>query len=845
MDIDEISYIIHNFPFPPSTLPKPLTHEKCIDNPIHDPSLFDKTVSEYFSKLESENNDNEMIKMEINVTPNGKGKILEKSSLSKELSFNESIDSTINSHRSLSISSRGESMVTFPLEKIKLIHSTNEIQLILKDNKHNSVNSVDKHSSKSNPSIYENKGIIRNSLQKIKFGKSKSMNNIKNQNNENNFTKEPIRHEHSLFKELSTDFKKFFASHKEESKSVPASKHNSCVGGNIEIIQVEENNKTTNNKDKPEMKPLKYKRFSLHNLYSSSTEQNKLLKSRHSMIHIGNKESNKDSNINKMDNKIKPINKEKEQQNNSDDNIQSQNENEQILLIKNENVANENENNNSNKNNEDNNTNTNTNNNELVSDAKDEISIYKTDIVDDKQQKTNNESETSINDNKNESDNGVSNSSLSEIEECKSVKKIEATRNSLIKNKSVSITLLAPFASISLEEKKDKQRTNKKEDSLSLEEIENKKKNKQPVNEYSKEYIRQISCQRIDRYRMNGSLVRDRIQRFRSNEELMKSPIKLSSNSIQSNSNGDDSNKSLKSVSNDNDNSSSLAYKLKFYNSQSEYPLYDSFKSNDDIIKEKITVLNMSARMNSSYNSFSQLQDEKKVRENDLLENLELLRQGIIGTIPINKKDKLKEFLIGLTDENLDNYQKQIHDEYSKQQELNNIENKTILLNKYCVNFGYSKNKIPIEEEVNDTITIESKDKNHFIVVRIRSQNSCFGVNIKNCNMEADSIFKSNEYSIPKILKIYRELLISNNAYQNGSDIFEDRQNKNEVIRIKKQVINNEPVISLDVYSIAYLFKNWFYELPRKLLYQINQQTLLEDTNFSEYNDKITGLERV
>jgi len=45
-------------------------------------------------------------------------------------------------------------------------------------------------------------------------------------------------------------------------------------------------------------------------------------------------------------------------------------------------------------------------------------------------------------------------------------------------------------------------------------------------------------------------------------------------------------------------------------------------------------------------------------------------------------------------------------------------------------------------------------DKNHFIVVRIRSQNSCFGVNIKNCDMEVDSIFKSNQYSIPKILKV-------------------------------------------------------------------------------------------
>ena len=52
-----------------------------------------------------------------------------------------------------------------------------------------------------------------------------------------------------------------------------------------------------------------------------------------------------------------------------------------------------------------------------------------------------------------------------------------------------------------------------------------------------------------------------------------------------------------------------------------------------------------------------------------------------------------------------------------------------------------------------------------------------------------------------------------NNAYQNGSNIFEDHQNKNEVTRIKKQVINNEPVVSIDIYSIAYLFKNWFYEV--------------------------------
>jgi len=45
-------------------------------------------------------------------------------------------------------------------------------------------------------------------------------------------------------------------------------------------------------------------------------------------------------------------------------------------------------------------------------------------------------------------------------------------------------------------------------------------------------------------------------------------------------------------------------------------------------------------------------------------------------------------------------------------------------------------------------------DKYHFIVLRIKSQNSCFGVNIKNCEMNSDSIFLSSQYNIPKILKV-------------------------------------------------------------------------------------------
>jgi len=567
--------------------------------------------------------------------------------------------------------------------------------------------------------------------------------------------------------------------------------------------------------------------------------------------------------------------------------------NEEILLLNNEEEVNENENNV----NED---------NELSSEVKDESSMNKTDTVQHDNPIIDQEAETKNEDvMKSEEVNKISTSSLNKIKKCQSMKNIEASQNSVIKNKSVSVTFLAPLASISLDEKNNKSESNKNSNSASVDEITNQNKNK-PVNEYSKEYIRQISCQRIDRYRTNNGLVRERIQRFKSNEEILKKPIKfsLSNNSLK---NRDESSKSLKSITNDDDQSSSnkdnsISNKLKLNNSQSENPLFDSFRNNDDIIKEKITVLNMSAHMNTSQGNFSHLNDEKNIRENDLLENLELLRQGILGNVPINRKDKLIEFLTTLTDEHLDNYQKQIHEEFCKQQELNNIENKTIKLNKYYINFGYSKKKIPIEEEVQDTLVIESQgsnikysfdfvnkennwlldispmsgvlsntevqeikfsltckttinksiviplqleDKNHFIVVRIRSQNSCFGVNIKNCDMEVDSIFKSNQYSIPKILKIYRELLIMNNAYQNGSNIFEDHQNKNEVTRIKKQVINNEPVVSIDIYSIAYLFKNWFYELPRKLLYQINQQSLLTNTDFDEYNDIITGLERV
>ncbi|ORX34615.1 hypothetical protein BCR36DRAFT_43616 [Piromyces finnis] len=130
MVFNEISYLINDFPYPPSYLPRPLIHEKCLDNPIHDPNLFDKTVSEYFSSvMENEKNDNDMIRMEINVNPVSRGKVQEKSSLRKELSFNESVDSFNKSNVNIHAESCGsivshieksQSVVVFPLEKIKL-----------------------------------------------------------------------------------------------------------------------------------------------------------------------------------------------------------------------------------------------------------------------------------------------------------------------------------------------------------------------------------------------------------------------------------------------------------------------------------------------------------------------------------------------------------------------------------------------------------------------------------------------------------------------------------------------------------------------------------------------------
>jgi len=328
--------------------------------------------------------------------------------------------------------------------------------------------------------------------------------------------------------------------------------------------------------------------------------------------------------------------------------------NEEILLLNNEEEVNENENNV----NED---------NELSSEVKDESSMNKTDTVQHDNPIIDQEAETKNEDvMKSEEVNKISTSSLNKIKKCQSMKNIEASQNSVIKNKSVSVTFLAPLASISLDEKNNKSESNKNSNSASVDEITNQNKNK-PVNEYSKEYIRQISCQRIDRYRTNNGLVRERIQRFKSNEEILKKPIKfsLSNNSLK---NRDESSKSLKSITNDDDQSSSnkdnsISNKLKLNNSQSENPLFDSFRNNDDIIKEKITVLNMSAHMNTSQGNFSHLNDEKNIRENDLLENLELLRQGILGNVPINRKDKLIEFLTTLTDEHLDNYQKQIHEE--------------------------------------------------------------------------------------------------------------------------------------------------------------------------------------
>ncbi|ORX34616.1 hypothetical protein BCR36DRAFT_375895 [Piromyces finnis] len=260
----------------------------------------------------------------------------------------------------------------------------------------------------------------------------------------------------------------------------------------------------------------------------------------------------------------------------------------------------------------------------------------------------------------NESDNNYSNSSLSEIEECQTSNKIEATRNSILKNKSKSITLLAPIA---------------------------------------KEYIRQISCQRIDRYRLNGGLVRDRIQRYKSNEALMNKPIKLSSNT--SSITNDESNKSLNSVTNSKDDVTNKKLKLNY--SSSDNPLFEIFKSNDDIIRERITVLNMSTHINSSPNSFSQLQDERINRENDLLENLELLHQGFHAKYLFYYENKDSNFTLKIS---------------PMSGLLTKTETQNISFSLTCKTTMNKKIIIPLRIE----------DKYHFIIMKIRSQNSCFGV---------------------------------------------------------------------------------------------------------------------
>jgi len=904
MDQDDLSLIIYNFPFPPSDYPKPCIHEKCIDNPIHDPYLFEKTVSEYFSKLDIEENEKDLVKMEIKVNSGNKSKVLEKSNLRKEMSLPDQLENNMNDNMSGNINNsnskieRRKSSVVFPFEKIKIDNDST--------GRRSSVYSLHRGTSKSNPSLFEyNKNIWRTSLQKIKFHKSKSMNNIKNQNDF--FNKEKFGKERSLFREISSDLKRMFSNHglhKEESKNFLSSKQNSYINNNIDIIYTDNSNNSINNNNKKQLQDIHNKETEiliLENIPNTSSTSNKI--------------ENNETVINE-----KPENPLGKNTNNKTENYSVDNK---IIYEKSKlqpiNSTNTNKINN------------NLNNDIPVLNKKEEINTEKTNNNDDippvkskEKQIVDQEKASSGNKDNQEDGNENINTSLYELERCNKEEKIETSRKSILTNKSKSITLVAPIASISLDKKaSDKEILNtdtKSNNNIDNNSSNNKNTNSDNNNEYNKEYIRQISNQRIERYRLNNGFVRDRIQKFKSNEELLKRPIKASfikssNNNNNNNSNNNSNNnistskESLNSIENSiisddlplNQSQNSIDSKLKLLNSNNDLPIFKKFRDKDDVIKEKITVLNMTSHIETPSN-MSQLTHNVGNKENDLLENMDVLKQGILGTLPINKKDKLREFLTNLDDDNINNYQQQIHEEYYEQFKLNNIENKYVKVNKYSLNFGFSKKKIPIEDEVQDSLIIEFKgqnlsysidyinkdqnyilnisptsgnlpnsgtqeitfslickttinksivvpllidDKYHFIVLRIKSQNSCFGVNIKNCEMNPDSIFLSNQYNIPKILKTYRELLILNKAYNNGWNIFDNNQNNEEVIKIKKQIINNEPVTSKDIYSIAHLFKNWFCELPRKLLYQINQQELLNDINFDKFNDEITGLERV
>lgn len=663
---DDISLIINSFPFPPSSYPKVYTHEKCIDNPIHDPYLFENTISNYFSsKSLNELNERDMIRKEIalgksqipmtpytpftpytpysaysSCTPiyeiksfNRENLILSKIpfdnkiiSYSSETSNSNSIDITnnipepINNSKSNSVVNklsipnnknyvRSNSVVNRISFSNKNINNSNETSNVIYPLK--KLNLI----SKSNPNLMDNNKSRRLSFNKIKFGKSKSMNNIKSHS-----FYEKNEQETSIIRELSNDFKKILTNYgilKEEINFVSKSNHESMNSINLNNVLKKEYSDISESRVKFELNKNtenKYEKSNRSSLSKISSEYNRL--SQHNI--------NENQNINNIQNIESKL--EATSSNNND----------------------------------------NDNNNNIQ---------YKTNI-----ENKNNSLQIQINKENADKIKDDSNVSLSKLEQCQTNQCIETSRKSILMNKSKSITLLAPIASISLAS-----------NGSPVDELETPKElkegflNKENNKEYNKEYIKQISVNRLKRYKSNGGFVRDRIQKFKSNDELLSKPITLSSslnnNASSSNSLINTRKKSLGLIDNNNNyrvptsptRSSAFEISSKLKNGDSNYdlPIFEKFKSNDDIIKEKITVLNMTAHFKNepvrSSSSRILLEDSNNNynndKENNLIENIEILRQGIFGTLPSDKKEKLIEFLISLDVDNINKYQQQLHEE--------------------------------------------------------------------------------------------------------------------------------------------------------------------------------------
>ncbi|ORY73759.1 hypothetical protein LY90DRAFT_666514 [Neocallimastix californiae] len=881
---DEISLLINNFPYPPTSFPKICNHEKCIDNPIHEPDLFENTISDYFSKISNELNEKDITRKEINInsmksaiahtpysaytsstslSPYSFTPVYEIKSFNRENLILSKI--SCNNPPNILISNSKDITNNIPekmndTENNKLENRNSIISInndITKNEIPNIVYPLNKvNLYRSNPSIIDLNKSHRLSLGKIKFSKSKSLNNIKGHS-----FYDKNEQETSFIRELSNDFKKMLTNYgilKEEINFRSNSTCGSINNINLNNTLQKENSRISFNKFKGDKKQNtgskkeKSKRNS-SNIKKEKSSLNNINEAVHSENFHNNKLTNGEIDIeNKQDISFKlqnDLNSEKK-----------------ILIVNSDNKI----------------TDRDSSNNE-----KDEIN-KNIEFFDELKEK--------------------SNISSFKLDESQIEKDIDSSQKSILTNKNTSITYLAPIASISLDQKQSP-----------IDDLETPTELKQEILnkkiDDNKEYIKQISTHRLEKYRLNNGFVKDRIKKFKSNDEILNKPIEFNNNNNNNNSNSNIElrKKSLKSLEDFKNNTeipvsstqSSIYDKLKNSDNNGDLSIFEKFSSNDDIIKEKITVLNMTGhfKIDSSQSSYSRIEDGIN-KENDLIDNMENLRQGILGILPMDKKEKLYKFLINLDNDSINMYQQQLHDEYyqQKQKQLNNAEIKYVKINKYNLDFGCSKKKIPIEEEVTDIIFIESKGQNikysfeyinkdqmldlnissnsgilpnlvpqkiiftlnckatinrsiviplliddiyHFIILRVKSQNSCFGVNIKNCQMEVDSIFKSNQYNIPKVLKIYRELLNKANAFSKGLYVFESQPNINEIKNIKKQIVNNEPVTSKDISSIGYLFKNWFNELPRKLLYQINQEEILENPNFDMIFDKITGLERV